>query len=330
MTGTELAMSTGDSDAAWEVWRNRLLAQFEAFDAEDVSAYLYILADARANPDLDKLLVQVPRLEWQSLWGGTVLESYTDIAPYLIAIDRFALDDARDLQSRLVRRLWKEASELHMLTWIWSPFPSQFLIEHFRSFCRYSTPDKRAYFLHFYDNRILARLRAVWTGEQAQTFLSPCAEIWYRDRELSEIVWCNDAGVTDGVAGEGQAMTAEQHTALLQLGRADKLVMQLRTMYGAMLDDFTDLTLYRRVSEQLERADRYRIADDDDLLNYVSKGVVISPRFDEHPVIRERLARAMSGEQQFGDALSRIDADVLREASRMTTDFVDAGGALHD
>jgi hypothetical protein len=330
MTGTELVMLTGDSDAAWEVWRSRLLAQFEVFDAEGVSAYLYILADARANPDLDKLLVQVPRLEWRSLWDGTVIESYTDIAPYLIAIDRFAFDDPRDLQSRLVRRLWRESSGLYMLTWIWSPSPARSLAEHFRSFCRYSTPDKRAYFLHFYDNRILARLRAVWSAEQAQTFLSPCAEIWHRDRELNEIVWRNDAGVVDAVVEGEQVMEVEQHMALLQLGRADKLAMQLRMMYGAMLDDLTDLTLYQRVSEQLERAGRYRIADDDDLLNYVSKGVVISPRFDEHPVIRERLANAMSGEQTFGDALSRIDADVLREIARMPSDSRNSGEASHD
>ncbi|HDR9511322.1 DUF4123 domain-containing protein [Burkholderia cepacia] len=330
MTGSERVMPAGDSDAAWEVWRNRLLSQFDAFEAADASAYLYILADTRANPDLDKLLVQVPRLEWWSLWDGTVLESYTDIAPYLIAIDRFALDESRDLQSRLVRRLWKESSGLHMLTWIWSPLPTQSLVEHFRSFCRYSTPDKRAYFLHFYDNRILARLRIVWSEEQAQTFLSPCAEIWYRDRESNEIVWCNDAGVADAIVEEEQVMAVEQHMALLRLGRVDKLVMQLRTMYGAMLDDFTDLTLFQRVSEQLERADRYRIADHDDLLNYVSKGVVISPRFDEHPQIRTRLASAMHGEQTYRDALSRIDADVLREASRVTSESEDSEGASHD
>ncbi|MCA7997031.1 DUF4123 domain-containing protein [Burkholderia metallica] len=330
MTGTGLEKPTSDLDAAWDAWRDRLLAQFEAFDAGRVSAHLYLLADARANPDLDKLLANVPRLEWRSLWDGTVLESYTDIAPYLIAIDRFAFDDPRDLQSRLVRRLWRESSGLYMLTWIWSPFPIRSLVEHFRSFCRYSTPDKRAYFLHFYDNRILARLRAVWSAEQARTFLAPCAEIWYRERELNEVVWPNDAGVVDAVVEGEQVMTIEQHMALLHLGRADKLAMQLRMMYGAMLDDFTELTLYQCVSEQLERARLYRIADDDDLLNYVSKGVVISPRFDEHPVIRERLAHAMRGERTFGDALSRIDADVLREATRATSESGNDGEVSHD
>ncbi|WP_256251528.1 DUF4123 domain-containing protein [Burkholderia ubonensis] len=244
MLEADRVMSAGDTEAAWEQWRKRLLSQFEAFDASDASGYLYILADARANPDLGKLLARVPKLEWASLWQGTVVESYADIAPYLIAIDRFAFDDSRDLQSRLVRRLWKESSGLHMLTWIWSPFPTRILTEHFQSFCRYSTPDKRAFFLHFYDNRILARLRAVWSAEQAQAFLSPCAEIWYRDRELNEIVWRNDADAADGVVDGEQVLTVEQHMALLRLGRADKLAMQLRTMYGAMLD-YTRSSLIR-------------------------------------------------------------------------------------
>ncbi|CAG2307608.1 MULTISPECIES: DUF4123 domain-containing protein [Burkholderia cepacia complex] len=330
MAGTGRATPTRESDAGWEAWRDRLVAQFDTFDVGGVAAYLYMLADARANPGLDKLLVQVPLLEWESLWGGSVLESYTDIAPYLIGIDRFAFDDSRDLGSRFVRRLWRESSGRHMLTWIWSPFPIRSLAAHFRSFCRYSTPDKRAYFLHFYDNRILARLRGVWSAEQAQAFLSPCVEIWHRDRDSNEIVWRNDAGVADAVVDAEQVMTIEQHMTLLHLGRADKLAMQLRTMYGAMLDDFTDLALYRRISEQLERAGRYRIADDDDLLNYVSKGVVISPRFDEHPVIRGRLERAMSGEQTFREALSDIDAEVLRETARIASDSDAAGGTSRD
>ncbi|RQR56558.1 DUF4123 domain-containing protein [Burkholderia sp. Bp9140] len=330
MSQSSRSESTGDVDATWAVWRNRLLSQFDAYDAGDASTYLYVLADTRANPELDKLLVQVPGLEWLSLWHGTVLETYTDIAPYLIAIDRFAFDDARDLQSRLVRRLWRDADGTYMLTWIWSPLPTGLLAEHFRSYCRYSTPDKRAFFLHFYDNRILGRLRRVWNEVQAQAFLSPCAEIWYRDRELNEVVWGNDAGASDRIVDEEPAMTVEQHMALLRLGRADKVAMQLRAMYGAMLDDFTDTALYRNVSEQLERADRYRITDDDDLLNYVSKGVVVSPRFDEHPVIQDRLARAMNREQTYREALSQIDAEVLREASRVVPCVEESGVSAHD
>ncbi|WP_179402249.1 DUF4123 domain-containing protein [Burkholderia guangdongensis] len=309
--------SAQDVESAWEQWRERLLAQFEILSDEEQRVQLYVLVDSRANPGVDKLLLQVPGLAWVSLWQDSVLESYTDIAPYLIQIDRTSLSDPRDLQSRLVRRLWKEARDLHMLTWIWSPLTLESLGSHFRHYCRYTTQDKRAFFLHFYDNRILERLRAVWAAEQARAFLSPCVEAWYRNRDLNEVVWRDDAAAGVAAIPDEQCLTVEQHTNLLQLGRADKLAMQLREMYGAILDSVSDTTLFHRVSEQLGRAARYRIADDEDLLNYVSKGLVISPWFDEHPLIQERLTRAMQGETTYRDALTGIDREVLHQASRM-------------
>jgi Domain of unknown function (DUF4123) len=320
MVESRKLVATQDVESAWERWRERLLGQFEMPSEDERLALLYILVDSRANPGLDKLLPQVPGLAWVSLWQGSVLESYTDIAPYLIQIDGIALGDPRDLQSRLVRRLWREGRDLHMLTWIWSPLSLESLSEHFRYYCRYATPDKRAFFLHFYDNRILERLRAVWTEGEAHTFLSPCTEIWYGDRDLNEIVWHNDATAADSAVAGEQLLTVEQHAKLLRLGRADKLAMQLRAMYEAILSDVSDSALYTRISEQLERAVRHRVTDDDDLLNYVSKGIIVSPRFDEHPVIRDRLERAAKGELTHREALSQIDRGVLREASCISLD----------
>ncbi|MET3555072.1 hypothetical protein [Burkholderia sp. 567] len=88
-------------------------------------------------------------------------------------------------------------------------------------------------------------------------------------------------------------------------------------MYGTILDSISDTTLFHRVSEQLGRAARYRIADDDDLLSYVSKGLVVSPWFDEHPVIKERLTRGVQGEMTYREAPSQIDPDVLQAESRI-------------
>lgn len=306
-----------DVESAWGKWREHLLTQFEMLSDEALRAKLYLLVDSRANHGVDKLLPQVPGLAWASLWQGSVLESYTDIAPYLIQIDRMAFSDPRDLQNRLVRRLWKEGFEQYMLTWVWSPLDLESLSRHFRHYCSYTTPDKRAYFLHWYDNRILERMRTVWTAEQVRAFLSPCAELWYRDRDQNDVVWHNDAEAVDSAITEEQVLSVDQHGQLLKLGMPDKFAMQLREMYGAILDSVSDTTLFHRVSEQLGRAERYRIVEDDDLLNFVSKGLVISPRFDEHPVIEERLARAMQGAMTYRDALTGIDREVLRQASCM-------------
>jgi hypothetical protein len=309
--------SVRDDELAWEKWRERLLAQCDVVQKDEQAARFYLLVDSRAKPGLDKLLPQVPGLAWISLWQDSVLEAYADIAPYLVQIDRIAFSNPRDLQSRLVRRLWKEGRDLHMLTWIWSPVSLASLGQHFQHYSRYATPDKRAFFLHFYDNRIVERLRAVWTEEQATAFLSPCFELWYRDRDLNDVIWRSEVAAVDHSVVDEQVLSVEQHNQLLRLGAADKLAMQLREMYGAILDSVPDTVLFHRVSEQLGRAARYRIADDDDLLNYVSKGLVVSPKFDEHPVIHERLIRAMQGELTSREALTQIDREVLRQASRM-------------
>jgi hypothetical protein len=44
---------------------------------------------------------------------------------------------------------------------------------------------------------------------------------------------------------------------------------------------------------------------------------MLSPRFDEHPVIQERLGRAADGEISHRDALTGIDRDVIREMAKM-------------
>ncbi|MFD1972633.1 DUF4123 domain-containing protein [Trinickia caryophylli] len=212
--------SSQDNEFSWEKWRESLLAQFDVVQNDERRTQLYLLVDSRANPGLDKLLPLVPGLAWASLWQESLLESYTDIAPYLIQIDRIAFGDPRDLQSRLVRRLWKEGRDLHMLTWIWSPLSLKSLNLHFRHYCRYATPDKRAFFLHFYDNRILERLLAVWTEEEAHAFLSPCEELWYRDRDLNEVIWRNDAAATDLATIDEQVLSVDQHKTLLWLGPA--------------------------------------------------------------------------------------------------------------
>jgi hypothetical protein len=317
MAETGPQFSGRDLESAWGGWHQRLCTQSRATSSGRQPLHLYILADSRANPDLDKLLAQVPGLKWESLWRGSVLESYTDIAPYLIHIDRFALEDDRNLETRLARRLWREGAHKHMLTWLWSPSRLEVLGAHFRSFGRYVTPDQHAYFLHFYDNRILERLRQVWSMDEAQAFLAPCSEIWYSDRDLHDVVWENAMAPAYAVSDGERIMSLEQHAELFRLGYADKLCLQLRDIYGAGLDNWTDADLYRAVSEQIERASRYRITTENDLLSFVSKGIVISSRFDEHPVINDRLNRARNGEIAHVEALGKIDRGILNEAARM-------------
>ncbi|KAK42432.1 hypothetical protein BG58_03565 [Caballeronia jiangsuensis] len=318
MNHSDLAPKFHDANAAWDQWRTRLLAQWQRFAEQEADSSLYLLADARGNPGLDKLLMQVPDAKWSSLWQGSVIETYADIAPYLIQVDPLALEEPRELTGRLFRRLWMEGQSRFMLTWIWSPLSLVALDRHLKFYTRYATPDKREFFLHFYDNRILARLRSVWTDAQAKSFVAPCHELSYCNRDFSEIVWRNDEIAVQAHAEEMLQLSADQQAQLYALGHADKLMMKLRELYGEMLDESSEESLHLRVTEQIERATRYRIKDDDDFLNYAVKGIMFSPTFDEHPVIQERLGRALSGEITHREALTGLDRNVIRELERMS------------
>lgn len=49
---------------------------------------------------------------------GSVLESFADIAPYIIAIDESALQNEIGPQYQLLERLCDDEADLHMLTWV--------------------------------------------------------------------------------------------------------------------------------------------------------------------------------------------------------------------
>ncbi|WP_454804834.1 DUF4123 domain-containing protein [Paraburkholderia fungorum] len=241
---------------------------------------------------------------------GSVLESFADIAPYIIAIDESALQNEIGPQYQLLERLCDDEADLHMLTWVWSPFDIDTLSAHFKRFCTYTLPNRRAYYLHFYDNRVLPRLRQVWSGEEHQRFMAPVVEIWYRDRKLGAVAWRNDDVPSVVVADTPQSLTDEQHQLLLDLGYADKLAMQLRNTCGAMVDHLSGDELYALVDSQLERAYGYRISDEEGLSAYVTAGVLVSPEFDRHPVVSERLLAVARDEIMAADALSTIDDSV--------------------
>jgi Domain of unknown function (DUF4123) len=197
-----------------------------------------------------------------------------------------------------------------MLTWMWSPYSIEALGDHYRNYCTYVLRDKRRFYLHFYDNRVLARLRQVWTSEEQKAFVMPCAEIWYSDRMQGDVVWSNESVALQSAGHLPQSLTLQQHQLLIDLAYPDKLVLHLRTTCGASLDHLTPSELHRLICSQLERAGAYRINSESDLLNYVTYGVLIAPTFDEHPLIHDRLLAATRGDVSPTDALSGVTDDV--------------------
>jgi hypothetical protein len=314
--------SPAQSDARLFAWRSYLerleaLPTCEAGDGRPLR--LYALVDTRGYQALDAWLSTVPGLRYASLWTGTNLDIYPDIAPYLIAFDRQALDDENTEQHRLLRQLWQEAVDLHAVTWMGSTWSFDALDAHLRSYVKYALPNGRAYFLFFFDNHVLARLRQVWTDAQARRFVSPFVEIRYRDRRLEEVVWRNDVPLAAGsaLASDVAGLSEQQHAKLIELGYPDKLVLNFRETMAASVDHLSDAELYGQVVEQLERAAAHGIVDEQQALCYVATGVQVSPRFDEHPAVRACLAAASRGETSLDGALATIDDatwDAIRDA----------------
>ncbi|WP_296224966.1 DUF4123 domain-containing protein [Ralstonia sp. UBA689] len=322
----EAQSAVSHPDMDWQLWLSGLLNTFGVRSHDDAPEFLYLLVDGRASPGTDKLLEQVPNLQFASLWEGSAIESYADIAPYLIAIDRRELENESSLQRRLARRFWREVSESYALTWLWSPYALDELEAHYRRFAMYELPDRRAFYLHFYDNRVLARLKHVWSDAEARQFIAPCSEIWYRDRSLADVTWRNAASPDCPALQERLSLTERQHQRLLELGYADKIALQLRDTCGAALDHVSAHDLQQKVSEQLERAAMYRIGGEGDLQRYISMGVLVGARFDEHPAVQALLQRVARGELALTDALAQIGEDVWN-AIENTRDDAHKGAA---
>ncbi|MCA8034022.1 DUF4123 domain-containing protein [Burkholderia arboris] len=321
--------SVGASEAAdaepnpreleWPAFLETLKASVARTDDARNAMRLYVLVDTRGYQELDVQLAAVPRLRHASLWTDTGLDAYTDIAPYLIAFDHDAINDENAEQYRLLRQLWLEAVDLHAVTWLWSTWSFDALDQHLRQYVQYRLPNGRAYYLFFFDNHVLGRLRQVWRDTQAQRFVAPFGEIRYRDRRLGEVVWRNDMQANEGAVpvGDAPGLNEQQHAQLIELGYPDKLVLKFRETMGAMVDHMSDAELHDRVVEQLDRAAAHEIAEEAGLQCYVMTGVLVSPRFDEHPAVKSRLEAASRGETSVDAALASIDDatwDAIRDA----------------
>jgi len=255
-------------------------------------------------PELRGALDRLGTVSFEALWDGTDLSAHKEISPLLIAVELTSATS--DIPRQLLRRLWKFSEEGFMVTWIWSSYSLRELAVHFRSYCEYTLPDRRTFYLHFYDNRILERLRLTWTEEEQCRFASVAFQIWYRSRIDGDCVWCTEVPRRPESV-KAMEMTGEQHLTLLSLGWPDKLASQISDLGGDLVDHLSPEELYRAVCEQVKRAARYRIRDERDMQRYVMSGLRFSPRFDEHLSVRYLLELASHGDITFDVALSKID-----------------------
>src|SRR4051812_8981826 len=164
----------------WAAWRNHLLQQRDHLE-DATHARLYVLVDGRACEELATRVRRIPRLRHISLWQGTELASLDEVAPRLIRLDGLSSGSEATPTERLAARIFDDPSA-YLATWFWSTADMRDLAGHFARYTYYVLDDRRSFYLHFYDNRILERLRAVWSPEQASAFVSPCLWVAYRQR----------------------------------------------------------------------------------------------------------------------------------------------------
>ncbi|AZG15652.1 DUF4123 domain-containing protein [Cupriavidus pauculus] len=296
----------------------QVLAARHRLDRHDAgtAVSLFALVDTREFPELRAAIERHGGIAFAALWDGTDLAPHRDISPLLITV----VDGAKGIKSYedkddgdgddgslpLLNRLAELPADGFMVTWLWSFCSLPEVAAHLRGYCEYALPDRRAFYLHFYDNRVLERLRKVWTPEQWSAFASIACEIWYRDRSGAPVVDAQHPVPVESLTASAPVMTAEQHAALLELGYADKIALQLRDVYGTHLDPLSPDALYGAVQTQMERAAAYGITSEADMLRYVAKGLLVSPEFDQHPEIHRRLLSAKYGDLPFAVVLSDV------------------------
>ncbi|MBD9420533.1 DUF4123 domain-containing protein [Achromobacter sp. ACM04] len=307
-----------------ETLRHAEISRIETGEA----MHAYLLVDFRNRAELAAPIKSSAQVSHGSVWLGTDLAVYGEIAPLLIEIDdltRFEL--GRDTDGpytsellRLLRRVYEADGGQFAVTHILSPMALAELMAHCAYYGDYGLPDGREYYLHFYDSRILDRAFQVWSEAERERFLGPLTLMRYlrRDGSIAEWKGGGERELSAAALPAPQPFTLAQHQALLDMDYPDKLTQQIRRIYmGVLGSDLRQDELHEQVLEQMARARAYGIESERDMLDYVAWGITISPRFDEHEVIQPAL-RAFKG-SGLSQALEDVPDDVwdglLREGT---------------
>ncbi|HEY9273805.1 DUF4123 domain-containing protein [Achromobacter sp.] len=297
-----------------ETLRHAEISRIETGEA----MHAYLLVDFRNRAELAAPIKTSTQLSHGSVWLGTDLAVYGEIAPLLIEIDDLArFELRRDTDGpyasellRLLRRVYEADGGQFAVTHILSPMTLAELMAHCAYYGDYGLPDGREFYLHFYDSRILDRAFQVWSDAERERFLAPLTLTRYlrRDGSIAEWKGGGERELSAAALPAPQPFTLAQHQALLDMDYPDKLAQQIRRIYmGVLGSDLRQDELHEQVLEQMARARAYGIESERDMLDYVAWGITISPRFDEHEVIQPAL-RAFKG-----SGLSRALEDVPDE-----------------
>lgn len=315
-----------------ETWTDRIgriAGQHEVLGSTGgYPARCYALVDMRGYPDISRVLWEDASVPTWRLWEGTDLECHGDISPMLVEIDVAAVRAPEEHAGkprmaatsalRCLSQIDQTSQGGYAITCMLSPSDGETLAQHYRAYCEYSLPDGRAYYLHFYDSRILERLMKVWDVRQKALFMSPVYEFHYRQRDGSIVTLESDPKVEAERAHSPDTpiLDSRQHEMLLEEDYPDKVLLQLRRHVPDALSGCTDEDAYRRIVVQVDRARRHGLSTERDHFDYVAFALTTSDRFDEHPDVLACLLDARSRRIPVAEAFSALSDEVWDDIAR--------------
>lgn len=254
------------------------------------SGYLFALLDATDQilvPHKAKLLGPTKAV---SLFTGTANEWHWAVAPYLFHVDSELLD-------WIAEKLWKEPWGIFAM----SKANLEELRLHFKKFLMVQLPDGKPWLFRYYDPRILQVYLPTCEPRELQKFFGPVRAFATADNDEQKLMML--PGTPQGMpeqprsysqAGMFWAIRPEQHQAFTQAAEESFVERSIKFLQEKLPDQVGPLppeVLRPRVEAGIARARKHQMTWQSSLLTFLTLMFEVGPNFDEHPMVRQALAR---------------------------------------
>lgn len=274
--------------------------------------HLYAVVDACNLPFIAKKVLELGDGRAISLYRGGPEESYWDIAPYLVNLDRVVFDWLR-----------LHASHAGWGVFLASKADLSTLRQHLRHFLRVQEPQGTVWTFRFYDPRVLVPFLSVCSEPELSTFFGPVSAYGIAKAGIEEAVFLHPAHSFPGDPGSTKYSflfrLRNQHVEALkpqaEAAFAAEVISFLRATSPIAVGSIEPSMLQTRVLRGLLRARTYGFKRASSLAAFVAIMFDIAPNFDEHPRIHAVLTDpTLSPDLRIDVLMSRTTAAHWEEA----------------
>ncbi|MDE1465483.1 DUF4123 domain-containing protein [Spartinivicinus poritis] len=252
---------------------------------------IYILFDPAASESLPgELFLKEEQPDYHLLFMETEFSKLVDASPYLVNVSfessflEWCIEQA-------------EAANNHLFPIIYlSSHSIENQLTHWRSLLKVNTPEGEAMLFRFADPRILFTYLGASKPEQQQLLLGP-VEALYIQAEANTWFNLNNVAGADFQLNPELTMpwlklTNQQIEAFeiqAQLNLSWQIVQHLKEQHMDLVEEQTDHDLQEMTYKGLQKAAKYGLTDEVDLISFVVMMFVVAPNFAEQPAIKARL-----------------------------------------